>query len=79
MTDINGNTPFHILLQSSTNLITTDNKSVPDLETDIHYSIVILKLLLDYCKVSKLPLILNKVISNSNRKEQILQNTKTRQ
>ena len=53
--DINGNTPFHILLQSSTQVSTVGNKSAPDCESDSHYSIVILKLLVDYCKVCKLP------------------------
>ena len=53
--DINGNTPLHILLQSSTQWVTTTDKSAPDFGPESHYSIVILKLLLNYCKVSSFP------------------------
>ncbi|CAG2112835.1 unnamed protein product [Medioppia subpectinata] len=57
VTDINGNTPLHILFQSTTHHLTTDSKSLLSFGPENHYSIVILKLMLYYCKSQKLNII----------------------
>ncbi|XP_054152471.1 ankyrin repeat-containing protein kinase A-like [Oppia nitens] len=58
--DINGNTPLHILFQpTSPHLITINNKPYPDFGVNNHCLIVILKLLLYYCKSQNIN-ILNK-------------------
>ncbi|CAG2172966.1 unnamed protein product [Oppiella nova] len=55
--DINGNTPFHILFQSTTHQLTTDRKTFADFGPENHYSIVILKLMLYYCKSQNIHII----------------------